>query len=130
MHVDGTYAFANAPYPQETVDWILSMLGPRGAAADSYTNGELARSGSPIFKTYVESKLVKGSATLPWLYDTYKMAENSVAAPLSPLHYLLDLKNKKYLPSFFKGEMTAKDAVAKIKAEVDAEKGKMLAGES
>jgi hypothetical protein len=130
MHVDGTYLFTNAPYPQETVDWILSMLGPRGPAADSYTTGELVRSGTPVYKTYSESKLVKGSATAPWLYDTYKMAANSVAAPLSPLHYLLDLKNKKYLPQFFKGTLTAKEAMAKIKAEVEAEKGKMLAGES
>ncbi len=130
MHVDGTYLFANCPYPQETVDWILSILGPRGPAADSYTTGELARSGSPIYKTYVESKLVKGSADYPWLYNVYKMAENSQTAPLSPLHYLLDLKNKKYLPKFFKGELTAKEAVAKIKEEVNADKGKMLAGES
>jgi hypothetical protein len=130
MHVDGTYLFANAPYPQETVDWILTILGPQGPAADSYVAGELSRSGSPIYKNYVESKLVKGSTDVPWLYGTYKMAENSVAAPLSPLHYLLDLKNKKYLPPFFRGELTAKDALAKIKAEVNAEKDKMLSGES
>jgi maltose-binding protein MalE len=130
MHVDGTYLFANCPYPQETVDWMLTILGPQGPAADSYTAGELSRSGSPIYKTYVESKLVKGSTDNPWLYDTYKMAANSVAAPLSPLHYLLDLKNKKYLPQFFKGQLTAKEAMGKIKDEVNAEKGKMLAGES
>ena len=129
MHVDGTYLFANAPYPQETVDWMLSILGPSGAAADSYTNGEISRSGSPIYKTYVESKLIKENKDVPWLYDTYKIAENSVAAPLSPLHYLLDLKNKKYLPKFFKGEMSAKEAMAKIKDEVNADKDKMLSGQ-
>jgi maltose-binding protein MalE len=130
MHVDGTYLFQNAPYPQETVDWILSILGPRGPAADSYTAGELSRSGSPIYKTYVESKLVKNSTDNPWLYGTYQMAANSTAAPLSPLHFLLDQKNKKYLPAFFRGEMTAKDAMTKIKNEVMADKDKMLSGES
>jgi maltose-binding protein MalE len=130
MHVDGTYLFTNAPYPQETVDWMLSILGPQGPAADSYTAGELSRSGSPVYKTYVESKLVKGSTDNPWLYDTYQMAANSVAAPLSPLHYLLDLENKKYLPQYFKGQLTAKEAMQKIKDEVNAQKDKMLAGES
>jgi len=130
MHVDGTYLFTNAPYPQDTVDWMLTILGPQGPAADAYTAGEISRSGSPIYTTYVESKLVKGATDNPWLYDTYKMAANSVAAPLSPLHFLLDLKNKKYLPQYFKGTLTAKEAMAKIKDEVNAEKDKMLAGES
>jgi maltose-binding protein MalE len=130
MHVDGTYLFTNAPYPQETVDWMMTILGPQGPAADSYTVGELSRSGSPIYTTYVESKLVKGAADNPWLYDTYKMAANSTAAPLSPLHFLLDLENKKYLPQYFKGQLTAKEAMTKIKDEVNAQKDKMLAGES
>jgi maltose-binding protein MalE len=130
MHVDGTYLFTNAPYPQETVDWMLTILGPQGPAADSYTAGEISRSGSPIYTTYVESPLIKGATDNPWLYNTYKMAANSTAAPLSPLHFLLDLENKKYLPEYFKGNMTVTDAMTKIKAEVNAQKDKMLAGES
>lgn len=129
MHVDGTYLIANAPHPQETVEWILALLGPEGEAADTFARGTVSRSGSPMFKTHIESKTVKGNPDYPWLYDSYKMMAASTAAPLSPLHFLLDAKGKKYLPQFFKGEMTAKQATQKIKEEVEQDKGKMLAGE-
>ena len=46
--------------------------------------GTISRSGSPMYKSHVESKIVKGNADYPWLYDTYKVMANSTAAPLSP----------------------------------------------
>lgn len=129
LHVDGTYLLTNAPYPQETVNWMLSMLGPQGKAGDAFAAGTVQRSGSPMYKTHIESPIVKGNPDYPWLYDSYKMMESSTAAPLSPLHYLVDAAGKKYLPSVFKGEADAKQAVAKMKDEIEKNKSKMLSGE-
>ncbi len=129
LHVDGTYLISNAPNPQETVNWMLSMLGPEGKSADAFAAGTVSRSGSPMYKTHIESKIVKGNADYPWLYDTYKMMDVSTAAPLSPLHFLVDAAGKKYLPPVFKGEADAKEAVAKMKDEVQKNKDKMLSGQ-
>lgn len=129
VHVDGTYLIANAPHPQETTDWMLTMLGPEGPASDAYTRGMISRSGSPMYKSHIESPIVKGNAEYPWLYGTYKMMEQSFTAPLSPLHFLVDAKGKKYLPPYFKGEISAKEAIAKMKDEIQKDKSKMLSAE-
>jgi ABC-type glycerol-3-phosphate transport system substrate-binding protein len=129
MHVDGTYLMMNAPHPQETVDWMLTMLGPEGPASETFARGTVSRSGSPMYKGHIESKIVKGNADYPWLYDSYKMMAASTPAPLSPFHFLVDAKGKKYLPQFFKGEITAKEATQKMKEEVEQDKSKMLAGQ-
>jgi maltose-binding protein MalE len=129
LHVDGTYLINNAPFPQETADWIFTMLGPEGKGSDVFAAGTISRSGSPMYKAHIESPLIKGNANYPWLYGTYDMMRQSTAAPLSPLHFLVDAAGKKYLPSYFKGEMTAKDAIAKMKADIDKDKSKMLAGQ-
>jgi hypothetical protein len=106
---------------------MLSLLGPEGEAADTFARGTISRSGSPMFKSHVEGKIVKDNPDVPWLYNTYQMVAGSTAAPLSPLHFLVDAKGKKYLPAFFRGEADAKTTIAKIKEEVNAEKDKMLA---
>jgi maltose-binding protein MalE len=129
LHVDGTYLMTNAPHPQQTVNWILTMLGPEGKGSEVFAAGTISRSGSPMYKAHVESSLIKGNNNYPWLYNTYKMVDQSTAAPLSPLHFLVDAKGKKYLPAYFKGEMSAKEAVAKMKEEIQKDKGKMLAGQ-
>jgi ABC-type glycerol-3-phosphate transport system substrate-binding protein len=129
MHVDGTYLIANSPEPQLTVDWMLTLLGPEGEAADTFARGTVARSGSPMYKSHIESKIVNGNADYPWLHKTYEMMPNSTAAPLSPFHFLVDAKGKKYLPPFFRGEADAKTTVSKMKEEILAEKDKMLAGQ-
>jgi hypothetical protein len=129
LHIDGTYLIANAPHPQETVDWMLTILGPEGEAADTFARGSVSRSGSPMFKTHIESPIVKGNPDYPWLYDSYKMMDGATAAPLSPYHFLVDAKGKKYLPQYFKGEISAKEATDKIKQEVEQDKSKMLSGE-
>jgi ABC-type glycerol-3-phosphate transport system substrate-binding protein len=127
MHVDGTYMFANVEHPQETVDWMLSLLGPEGEASDTFARGTITRSGSPMYKSHIEGKIVKDNPEVPWLYNTYQMAPASTTAPLSPLHFLVDAKGKKFLPAYFRGEADAKSTIAKIKEEVNAEKDKMLA---
>lgn len=129
VHVDGTYLFANAPHPQETVDWMITLFGPEGPAADAYTTGVLGRSGYPMYKQHIEGPIVKDNKELPWLYSKYKMMEGATVAPLSAFHFLLDQKLKKYLPAYFKGELNAQDAMAKVKAEVNADREKMLSGE-
>jgi ABC-type glycerol-3-phosphate transport system substrate-binding protein len=129
LHVDGTYLISNAPFPQESADWIFSMLGPEGEGSDTFAAGTITRSGSPMYKSHIESPLIKGNSTYPWLYGTYKMMEQSTAAPLSPLHFLVDAAGKKHLPAYFKGEMTGKDAVTRMQADVDKDKSKMLAGQ-
>jgi maltose-binding protein MalE len=129
LHVDGTYLISNSPAPQEAADWIFSMLAPEGKASDAFAAGTITRSGSPMYKAHIESSLIKGNAQYPWLYNSYKMMEHSTAAPLSPLHFLVDAAGKKYLPGFFKGEMSLKDAVTRMQADVDKDKSKMLAGQ-
>jgi maltose-binding protein MalE len=129
VHVDGTYLIGNAPYPQETVDWMLSLLGPEGEISDVYTKGMISRSGSPMYRRHVEGAVVKENTEMPWLYSTYKMMEGSTVAPLSAFHFLLDQKLKKYLPGYFKGELSAQDAMGKVKAEVNQDRDKMLSGQ-
>lgn len=129
LHVDGTYLISSAPFPQESADWIFTMLGPEGEGSDTFAAGTITRSGSPMYKAHIESPLIKGNATYPWLYNTYKMMDQSTPAPLSPLHFLVDAAGKKYLPGYFKGEMTAKEAVTRMQADVDKDKSKMLAGQ-
>ena len=73
--------------------------------------------------------MVKENKELPWLYNTYKMMEGSTVAPLSAFHFLLDQKLKKYLVPYFKGELQAKEAMEKVKAEVNADRDKMLSGQ-
>jgi hypothetical protein len=108
---------------------MLTLFGAEGPAAEAYTKGVITRSGYPMYKHHIEGPMVKENKELPWLYNTYKMMEGSTVAPLSAFHFLLDQKLKKYLVPYFKGELTAKDAMAKVKAEVNADRDKMLSGQ-
>jgi hypothetical protein len=81
-----------------------------------------------MYRQHVEGPIVKDNKELPWLYNTYKMMEGATVAPLSAFHFLLDQKLKKYLVGYFKGELSAKDAMAKVKAEVNQDRDKMLSG--
>jgi ABC-type glycerol-3-phosphate transport system substrate-binding protein len=120
--VDGAVLFNKAPHPQETTDFLLSMLGPEGPAAEAWFQGEVAYEGAPEFPAIFD-KLVKEGDPNFWVRKTFDMLKNSTPAPLNGSQGIMLFNSKPFVEKILKGEVPVqqglKDWDDGIKAAMD-----------
>ncbi len=121
-HVDSSCVFVNSPNPQETTDWLLSIYGPEGTPAETWFKGTLAFSGSPTYQTMVD-KLVTPNAAIKEVADVLALLPNTTITNINQANGfgIAQLKLAPWLDRYFKGELPAKEAMTKFRAEVDEE---------
>jgi ABC-type glycerol-3-phosphate transport system substrate-binding protein len=128
VHIDSAFVFPGAPNPQAAVDWMLSTLGPEGAPAEAWWLKVVTFSGQPVHQTMVD-KALRDNKDLKEVYDIVQIIGNSqiITLPTAGVYQIMEAKMLPNLDKVFKGEMTAKEAMAATRKEVDAELAKQKA---
>lgn len=126
VHLDSGFVFAEAPHPQEGLDWLLQTLGPEGAAGDRHWSGTLTFSGMPVHKSQYE-KLIANGTDFPELVDAYAALPNSVLQPMPAGKYypIIQAKIWPWLERYWGGEVEAETAMENVIKEVDEEVAKL-----
>jgi len=127
-HVDSGCVFVNAPYPQQATDFLLSIYGPEGKPAEAWWKGTLSFSGSPVFQSMID-KYVKGSQEYKEIYDVLGILPNSQIVTVAQAngYAICQQRMPGYLDRYFSGELSAKDAMAKLRVEVNGDLAKQKA---
>jgi ABC-type glycerol-3-phosphate transport system substrate-binding protein len=127
IHIDSGFVFPNSPHPQEATDWLLTVLGPEGAAAERWWKGTATFSGSPVHAGMVD-KVLKDNAAYTEVYDLMSTVPNSqiITLPVAGAYAITEAKMWPWLDRFFKGEINAKEAMANTRKEVTEEVNKQL----
>jgi len=119
VHVDSSFVFQDAPYPQEGLDWLLSIFGPEGAPADRHWSGTLSLSGMPVHQNQYERLLVNGDAS-PELLRSYDAVPGSTMVPMEAGKYLPTI-NAKLIPwmeRYWGGEVEVEEALQSALTEI------------
>jgi len=127
-HIDGVGVFNNAPYAQQGLDWCLATTGPEGAPAEAWWRGALTFSGSPVHQSWID-KIVTPNKDTPEVGEVLKLLPNSQIVTIAQTNgfNLCQLLMPPYLGRIFKGEITPKDAMTKLRADINAELAKQKA---
>jgi ABC-type glycerol-3-phosphate transport system substrate-binding protein len=128
IHVDSSFVFADAPHPQEGLDWLLSILGPEGAPADRHWSGTLTLSGMPVHQNQYDRLLADGSAA-PELTAVYEAVPTSTLVPMEAGKYL-PIINAKLIPwveRYWGGEVDLEQAMQNAMDEINGEIEKQIA---
>ena len=125
VHIDSAFVFPGAPNPQEAVDWMLTILGPEGAPAETWWTKVVTFSGQPVFQSMID-KALKGNKSLEEVDDVIQLVPNSqvINIPVAGAYATMEAKMLPYLDRFFKGEMGIKEAMAATRKEFNEEMAK------
>lgn len=128
IHVDSTFVFNNAPYPQDGADWLLSILGPEGEAADAWWSGTMTYSGMPVHQSQFERLFVENEAS-PELRRSYDAVPGSRLVPLEAGKYmpLINAKLMPWMERYWGGEVEAEIAIQNAMDEIEQEVEKQIA---
>jgi ABC-type glycerol-3-phosphate transport system substrate-binding protein len=128
IHVDSAFVFANAPYPQEALDWLLSILGPEGEPADTHWAGTMTFSGMPVHKNQFDKLFVEGEAS-PELRASYDAVPGSRMVPMEAGRYIpiINAKLMPWMQRYWGGEVEAEVAVQNAMDEIEQEVEKQIA---
>lgn len=128
IHVDSSFVFAGAPYPQEGLDWLLSILGPEGAPADRHWSGTLTLSGMPVHQNQID-RLLGADTTTPELSAVYEAVPHSQLVPMEAGKYLpiINTKLMPWLERYWGGEVELDQAMQNAMDEINTELDKQLA---
>jgi ABC-type glycerol-3-phosphate transport system substrate-binding protein len=127
IHVDSSFVFAGAPYPQEGLDWLLSILGPEGAPADRHWSGTLTLSGMPVHQNQYD-RLLGGGEASPELVAAYEAVPTSTLVPMEAGKYL-PIINAKLIPwmeRYWGGEADLEIALQNALDEIEQEVEKQI----
>lgn len=121
-HVDSSTVLTGAPYPQQAMDWLLSVYGPEGMPAQTWYSGTLTFSGSPIHQAWID-KLIVPNKDITEISEVLKILPNSQIVSVAQANgfNVCQVLLPPYLNRIFKGELSVKDAMAKLRTEIDAE---------
>lgn len=128
-HIDGGFVFPNAPDGQAATDWLLSILGPEGAPAETWWKGVVTFSGSPVHQG-MSDKVLKDNKDLTEVNEVVtKALPNSqiISIPVAGAYNITAAKMLPWLDRYFAGELSIKEAMAKTRAEVNEELAKQKA---
>lgn len=128
-HIDGGFVFPNAPDGQAATDWLLSILGPEGAPAETWWKGVVTFSGSPVHQG-MSDKVLKDNKDLTEVNEVItKALPNSqiISIPVAGAYNITAAKMLPWLDRYFAGELSIKEAMAKTRAEVNEELAKQKA---
>jgi ABC-type glycerol-3-phosphate transport system substrate-binding protein len=126
VHLDSGFVFAEAPHPQEGVDWLLNVLGPEGGPADRHWSGTLGFSGMPVHQSQYD-KLIGNTTDFPELVDAYQAVPNSVLQPMpaGKFYPIIQAKIWPWLERYWGGEIEAEAAMQNVLDEVNQEVEKL-----
>lgn len=125
VHVDSSFVFNNASYPQEAADWLLSMFGPDGEPADIHWAGTMTFSGMPVHKSQFDRLFANSSTASPELGKSYEAIPGSRIVPMQAGKYLpiINAKLMPWMQKYWGGEVEMEAALQnsldEIKTEVD-----------
>ncbi len=128
-HIDGGFVFPNAPDGQAANDWLLSILGPEGAPAETWWKGVVTFSGSPVHQG-MSDKVLRDNKDLTEVNEVItKALPNSqvVTIPVAGAYNITAAKMLPWLDRYFAGELSIKEAMAKTRTEVNEELAKQKA---
>jgi len=127
-HIDSSSVLTGGPNPAQAMDWLLSIYGPEGVPAQTWYTGTLTFSGSPIHQTWID-KLVTPNKDITEIGDVLKILPNSQIASVAQANGfgICQVLMPPYLDRIFKGELSVKDAMTKLRGEIDAEFAKQKA---
>jgi len=127
-HIDSACVFVNAPNGQAATDWALTTYGPEGAPAETWWKGTLQVSGAPLYQPMID-KFVKTNQDIIEINEALSLLPNSHINTVAQAagFGVMQLVLPAYLDRYFKGEFSSKDAMAKARAEINAEFAKQKA---
>ncbi|MCC6626924.1 MAG: hypothetical protein IT340_05910 [Chloroflexi bacterium] len=125
VHIDSAFVFPGATNPQQAIDFFLTMLGPEGPVAEAWWLKVVSFSGQPVHQTMVD-KALRDNKDLKEVYEIMQVVPNSqiISLPTAGVYKMMETKMLPYLDRVFKGELSAKEAMASTRKEVDAELAK------
>jgi ABC-type glycerol-3-phosphate transport system substrate-binding protein len=124
--VDGAFLFDKAEYPQEAVDFMLTMYGPEGEVADIWWKGMVNYEGAPHIQSTIDRLLPADTPQhTKWVRDSYDMIPHSTFAPMNGTHFILNTKITPWLERVYRGDAEIKPAMENAKKEIDDEIAKM-----
>ena len=110
-----------APYPQETVDFILWAFGPEGDKG----NRNIFRAGKLTGYRSAYKRFVKNKGEFAWAKDLYGFIEESVPAPKNTFYELQNDIIVPWLRRYLVGKTGALEAMEKARAEIEWEIARM-----
>jgi ABC-type glycerol-3-phosphate transport system substrate-binding protein len=128
-HIDGAGVFPGAPDGQAALDWMLSIYGPEGEAAETWWSKVLTFSGQPVFQSVID-KFVKTNPDISEVGEIMTILPNSqtVSLPQASGYIVTQTKLPPYLDKIFSGEMSIKEGSTKAREEILAELAKQKSG--
>jgi len=111
--------FSLAQYPQETVDYYLSIFGPQD---EDMPKMSLAANWFPIFRHHWDKYAVGDNA---WVKDFLPYVEKGKIIPRMPYHEIEVTVNRKWLELYFQGKETLEGASKGMMKEILDEIAKM-----
>lgn len=124
-HIDSGCVFTGAPNPQVATDWLLSIYGPEGEAAETWWRGTLQFSGSPVYQSMID-ELVIPNEEIEEIEQVLGLLPESQVANVAQANgfNICQLLVAPYLDRYFGGELSAEEAMSQLRAEIDAELAK------
>ena len=122
FYLTGGYLFQNAKYPQETVDWLLSIYGPQN---DS--NAKVLISGIkwfPVFKSQWE-KQIEPDANVHYMKDFDGYFANGKLIPRNLYYEIETATIQKYCELYFNDDLDVNEASRQCDAEMRGEAAKI-----
>jgi ABC-type glycerol-3-phosphate transport system substrate-binding protein len=126
IHIDSGFVFPNAPNPQLATDWLLSILGPDGAPAETWWKGVVTFSGQPVHQSMVD-KALKDNKDLKEVYEIMQLVPNSqiITLPVAGAYAIVQAKIWTHIEDYLAGKASIKDAMAATRKEVNEELAKI-----
>lgn len=121
-HIDSGCVFNNAPNPQAATDWMLSLFGPEGPSAEIWWEQMLEFSGSPVHQPMID-KFIVPNPEIQEIEEVLALLPDSQLISVAQANgfNICQLKMPPYLDRYFSGELSAEEAMAQVRAEVDEE---------
>ena len=127
-HIDSACVFNEAPNPQEATDWALSVYGPEGEPAETWWNGTLQFSGSPVYQNLIDT-LVTPNTEIAEIGEVLALLPDSHINTVAQANGFntSQLIMPEYLDRYFSGELSAEDAMAQLRTAINDELAKQEA---
>ncbi|MBA2519221.1 MAG: extracellular solute-binding protein, partial [Chloroflexia bacterium] len=121
-HIDSACVFNLAPHAQEATDWALSIYGPEGAPAETWWNGTLQFSGSPVYQTFIDS-LVTPNTEIAEIGEVLALLPDSHINTVAQANGFntCQLLMPEFLDRYFSGELSAEEAMAELRTAINDE---------
>ena len=121
-HIDSACVFNNAPNPQAATDWALSIYGPEGEPAETWWNGTLQFSGSPVYQGMIDT-LVAPNTEIAEVGEVLALLPDSHINTVAQANGFLVCQTHipPALDAYFGGQVTLEEMTTQLRAAIDAD---------